>query len=300
MDFDLPVVLVVSPNPAKISKLKQFLKEEMTVLEQPSGKEGIEYAKNSNLAAIIVDEKLTDITLAEFCSNLRRVAGYFETPILVITSILQKEFLSQLRKAGATRFLREPLEKREVLNELFLSFKIKEKNETIKKISHQIKDKPSYKPVTLAQRKILTTQAIQEIAKARKSAEVLTLLMIELDDCPGKAEAAILLAISLQKNLRITDLLIPQSPGKFVIILPKTSEKAAQFIAENIREATTQIPFSYPLSVSIGLISLNKETKGFEGPTQEFQRLLATGSKAISEAKKTGNRIISLPIEEKC
>ncbi len=300
MNPALPVVLIVSPNAAKISSLRQILKEDAIVVEQPTAKEGIEYAKNATLQAIIVDEKISDIPLVEFCSSIRHFYSSIETPILIITSVLQKNFLLQLKKAGATHFLREPLEKREVLNELALSFKVKEKNQNIKKLSSRLKDSPQSKPTLMAQRKILTSQAIQEIAKARKTADFLTLLLIELDPCLRKAEAAILLALSLQKNLRPQDLLIPQSPGKFVVILPKTSEKAAQFIAETLREEATQIPFSSPLSISIGLISLNKDTPPFGGPLQDFQHLLAYGSKAVTEAKKTGNKIISLPLEEKC
>ena len=74
-------------------------------------------------------------------------------------------------------------------------------------------------------------------------------------------------------------------------MLPRTSNRAAEIIAENIRTEVLETSFSIPLSVSIGLISLEK---GAPGSLDEvFERLLEGVKLATIEAKKTGNKIVS-------
>jgi diguanylate cyclase (GGDEF)-like protein len=149
---------------------------------------------------------------------------------------------------------------------------------------------------SLSSHAFLGDQAIKEIAKARKTSTTISLLMIELDDFKKISEtkspkAHTHLEKVLQENLRKNDILIPQGPGKFILMLPRTSSRAAEIIAETIRTEVLRTSFSIPLSVSIGLISLDKSTPG--SATEVFDRLLDGVMRATREAKKTGNKIVS-------
>ena len=62
-------------------------------------------------------------------------------------------------------------------------------------------------------------------------------------------------------------------------------------IAETIRKEVARIPFNPPLTVSIGLTSFNKSY-------ENFQHLIDIASKAIAEAKITGNRVVIKSTEE--
>jgi GGDEF domain-containing protein len=74
-------------------------------------------------------------------------------------------------------------------------------------------------------------------------------------------------------------------------MLPRTSNRAAEIIAESIRTEVLRTSFSIPLSVSIGLISLDKSAPG--STDEIFDRLIEGVMRATNEAKKTGNKIVS-------
>lgn len=76
-----------------------------------------------------------------------------------------------------------------------------------------------------------------------------------------------------------------------MLLLPRTSNRAAEMIAETIRMEVLRTSYSIPLSVSIGLISLDKSVPG--SADELFDRLLEGVKRAAGEAKKTGNRIVS-------
>ena len=72
--------------------------------------------------------------------------------------------------------------------------------------------------------------------------------MIELDAFkkipPARnAEAVAHVIEILQQKLRKNDLLIPRGPGKFMILLPKTSHRAAEIIVEKaLNDASDNCP----------------------------------------------------------
>jgi diguanylate cyclase (GGDEF)-like protein len=287
-------VLIVSEDATKLATLKKILKASFHVIERADVKEALELLKHTRVDLIILDSKIKYGHNIETAENLR-AAVFKDTPILLITSNIKKSFAQIALNSGITDFINEPLDKDEIEERIAVAFKNQDRPKKISQIAQRSTPKMR-SSLPLTTREFLSDQAIKEIAKARKTSSNISLLMIELDDFKkipvSKSDKAQQhLEKVLQENLRKNDLLIPQGPGKFILMLPRTSNRAAEIIAETIRTEVLRTSFSIPLSVSIGLISLDKSVPG--SADEIFDRLLDGVKRATTEAKKTGNKIVS-------
>jgi len=292
--YSLPVILIISSDISKTSFFKRSYKGIYHLLERPDGKSSLELAKSTLLDLIILDTKFVDMPAFDLCRAIRKIANYLETPIFLITNNLKKTFIEEALQAGVSDFLNEPLDKQEIDQRFAVSLRTLHRQRQISEVA----TKPMIPPPS--QEAPVRDKAFKEFVKTRKTSELLSILMIELDALdkmkPTVAEEAFFqLSFVLQHSLRKYDILIPQSPGKFIVMLPKTSKQAAHMIAEMIRSEVTRIVFETPLSASIGLVTLDHpdiET------LQDFNRLLEKLSQAVTEAKKTGNRVVITTMEK--
>ncbi len=294
--MSLPVALIVSEDVFKLSILKKAMKESFHLIERSDIASTLGLLKNTRVDLVILDSKVREGHAFETAEKLR-AAVLLDTPILLITSNIKKSYAQTALRAGITDFLNEPLEKDEIEQRIAVAFKAKDKPKKITQLAqlHTPKMKSS---ALLSKHEFLNDQAIKEIAKARKTSTIISLLMIELDDykkIPSSKSSNALLHLKkiLQENLRKNDILIPQGPGKFIVLLPRTSHRAAEIIAETIRREVLRTSFSIPLSASIGLISMDKTIPAVGSAADDLQRLLEGVKRATVEAKKTGNKIVS-------
>jgi diguanylate cyclase (GGDEF)-like protein len=297
--MDLLVALVVSEESSKLFILRKALNA-FHVIERETLKSTLELLKNTCIDLVILDSKVKEGHTFETAEKIR-AAAFPDTPILLITGNIKKAYAQAALRAGITDFLNEPLDKDEVQQRIALAFKAKDKPRRITQLAklHAPRMKSS---APLSKHAFLNDQAIKEIDKARKSSTIVSLLMIELDDykkIPESKNAGAVLHLKkvLQENLRKNDLLIPQGPGKFILLLPRTSTRAAEIIAETIRIEVLRTSFTIPLSVSIGLISLDQTMPSSGSAAKEFEKLVKGVKRATSEAKRTGNNIVSLDKE---
>ena len=135
----------------------------------------------------------------------------------------------------------------------------------------------------------------------------LALLMIAIDQYPpdfktrGENVAhALTLDFEdhLQKLTRSQDLLYNQNQGKFAMFLPKTSCKAAVFIAENVQEYLDTEIFSagnirFNLTVSIGITSLDQSGDVTKSAAVNLERLFQGASECLKRASEKQNHIVS-------
>jgi len=289
-----PVVLIVSEDPHKLSTLKKILKDSFQVVERVDVKQALEFLKHSHVDLIILDARLKQGHNTETARHLRDVISP-DTPILLITSNIKKSFAQIALNSGITDFINLPLDQDEVNQRIAVALKSQDRPKKISQIAQRSTPKMR-SSLPLTTREFLSDQAIKEIAKARKSSTNISLLMIELDEfkkipASKSSKAQDHLEKILHQNLRKNDILIPQGPGKFMLLLPRTSNRAAEIIAETVRMEVLRTSFSIPLSVSIGLISLDKSVPG--SADEVFDKLLEGVKRAAGEAKKTGNRIVS-------
>jgi two-component system cell cycle response regulator len=290
-----PVALIVTNDISTATFLRKVLRLTFQLIERQDASSAQEIVRSTSVDLILLDSKDLDeealfLTLSRFRSSL----GKKKTPILLITGNLKKKFAQDALRAGATDFINQPLEEDEIEQRIAVAFQSFERTKNISEVAKRSTPGAQTASSSLTNRQFLNDQAIKEISKARQNEGHVSLLIIELDvkkAAPPSEEAHLHLMSLLQSNIRKHDILIPQSTGKFVIMLPKTSERAAELIAESIRmDVEKKIS---PLSVSIGLITWDHARPSIGSAAEEFDHLIDVATQAVQEAKKTGNRIIT-------
>jgi diguanylate cyclase (GGDEF)-like protein len=113
----------------------------------------------------------------------------------------------------------------------------------------------------------LFEQLEMEVARARRYGEILSCLMIDLDDFKqindtfghqAGDEVLRQTGALLKRSLRVTDFVARYGGEEFTVILPRTNSAGASRVAENLRSAFMQYPFAVPagnvhLTVSVGV-----------------------------------------------
>ncbi len=153
----------------------------------------------------------------------------------------------------------------------------------------------------LANRRVLDERLRLEWDRSQRSADPLTLLMIDVDHFKafndrhghhGGDEALRNVAQVIGTNIRRpADLAARYGGEEFAVVLPHTDAKGAWVIAEHIRSSIEHLPRvegdERPITVSIGLSSWDKRSR------MSLEALLLSADQALYEAKHTGrNRIV--------
>ena len=153
----------------------------------------------------------------------------------------------------------------------------------------------------LANRRILDERLRLEWDRAQRSAEPLTLLMIDVDHFKafndrhghhGGDEALRTVAQVIGTNIRRpADLAARYGGEEFAVVLPHTDARGAEVIAEHIRSSIEHLPRvagdERSITVSIGLSTWDKRSR------VSLEALLLSADQALYEAKHTGrNRIV--------
>jgi two-component system, cell cycle response regulator len=304
----LPTLLLVTDSPT----IRVFFEtitdnlEDYALICVNSQIEAEEFLVKTFISFIVIDENTPYIELIPLCEKIRTLRDHAHTPILIITGHLKKTFTRNLLKAGATDFLREPLEEDEFLLRMEMASDIMETQQKITALSTRLPTGLT-STTSLNKRTIMDDRATKIIEVALSEKTTLALLLMEIDQYQNfkkargeNASHALLIDFEdhLQKLMRIQDLLFNQKQGKFAVFLPKTSEKGSQLIAENIQEYLETETFSagnirFNLTISIGVATLENSGDLTKSPAVNLERLLAAATICLNEAKKKGNTVVS-------
>ena len=138
----------------------------------------------------------------------------------------------------------------------------------------------------------------------------LSLFMVQIDRFPslekelGKISILELISrvdVLLRSHLSPHDFLITEGPATYLILLPKTSQRAAKIIAEDIRQeisstviqtSTTEIH----ITASIGVIAFEKEPSESGKSFEQFELCLERVKNSLCQAQKKGNSVITTKV----
>jgi len=116
----LPALLLVTSSPITRSFFETITDklEDYALISVSSEIEALDYFDKTFISFIVIDENTPYIELIPLCEKIRKLPGLGHTPILIITGHLKKSFTRNLLKAGATDFLREPLDEDEFFHRM--------------------------------------------------------------------------------------------------------------------------------------------------------------------------------------
>ncbi|NGX50163.1 MAG: Response regulator PleD [Chlamydiae bacterium] len=304
----LPTLLLITASPTTRAFFEIITDklEEYALICVSSEIEALDYLTKTFISFIVIDEKTPYVELTPLCEKIRSLNGHRYSPILIITGHLKKTFTRNLIKAGATDFLREPLDEDEFLHRMEMASESMETQQKITTLSTSLSTAAA-SGISMHERAIMDDRATKIIEVALNEKSALSLLLMEIDQYQKfqksrgeKAAHALLIDFTehLQRLIRIQDLLFNQNHGKFALFLPKTSERGSQLIGENIQEYLEGETFSagsirFNLTTSIGVATLENAGDVTRSPATNLERLLAAASLCLNRAKETGNCVVS-------
>ncbi len=305
MNKPIPIALAVIEDRNKSSLVHKALKNAFNVFETAESFGAVEWLKHFQASVIILDEAALTKTWPLFVQHIRKLPGYAQVPILLISNNFKKTFIDQALKHGITDFLSDRLDPNEIYQRVLVNMKNSPINKRVDLLTKKIARSSLRKTdADIPHRFFVTEDVIRRISQSRSAELPMALVMIEIDrfqDIQDKHKAAaqelLDACIALFKmHLRKNDFLIPQGGARFLLIFPHTSQRAAVAIAEMIRKEAESTPFrlkTVPISLtlSIGLIAVDADP--LRSIYDQFDAFLEKVDRALTEAKGKGNQLIT-------
>ena len=229
IDPKLAVLAVVSDSTPTATFFKRKFKEQFHVMHFRDSAELFDTMTYTKMSLFVIDEKIAEIDqVFAMCTKIREHKSYEKTPILLITNNLKKDFLRQAMHAGVNEFLNSPLDEEEVHSRVAKITETKVLESKISSLTSLIA-KPTGTPTKKIQvKRLFTESAIRTVDEALTEKTALSLLLL-LPSIQGESVKKF-----LEAHLRPKDQMFPLDAEQFVLLLPKTSPRAAQMIAETL------------------------------------------------------------------
>lgn len=95
-------------------------------------------ANSVKVDVILMDIKMPAIDGVEACRRIKAIDTFAGIPIIIVTARNQKDWLQAAFDAGATDYIRKPVEQVELLARVKLAFKLKQEADTRRSWEHEI------------------------------------------------------------------------------------------------------------------------------------------------------------------
>ena len=95
-------------------------------------------AQGVKVDVILLDIKMPDMDGVEACRRIKAIDAFAGVPIIIVTARNQKDWLQAAFDAGATDYIRKPVEQAELLARVKSAFKLKQETEARKSWEQEV------------------------------------------------------------------------------------------------------------------------------------------------------------------
>jgi diguanylate cyclase (GGDEF)-like protein len=311
-----PIILIADDTLTGRRAIASALDEKEYELSLASnGKEALDLADKLEPDVILLDVMMPGLSGYDVCRQIRSNPALREVPILMITSLTEREERLRGIASGADDFISKPFDAVELnarvhtITRLNRYRKLKDKNRqltTIKRDLARLENKKARLHklamrddlTKLHNRRSLLRKGQDEFDRAKRYQANLSALMIDIDkfkninDTFGHAIGSFILkslAIELKRNLRSMDIASRLGGDEFCILLPHTPLNSAITLAERLRKSVEARVFTAkkkPINITI---SVGVST--FSPPMKSVMDLMEAADVALYRAKVQRNSI---------
>jgi len=311
-----PVILVVDDSLTSRRALATALQgNEYDLSLASSGREGLSMAMKLRPDVILLDVMMPDLSGYDVCRQIRYTPSLSDVPILMVTSLTEREERLKGIASGADDFISKPFDALELNTRIRTIIrldryrKLREQNRQLRMMKRDIVDLRNKKAYLqklamvddltgLQNHRSLTQKGRNEFKRAKRYGIPLSVLMIDVDkfkninDTLGHGVGSSVLknlAMEMKNNLREMDIAGRFGGDEFFIILPHTSLNSAQTLAERLRSLIASKVFRIKgsdvhVTISIGVSTLSDTMKNFND-------LMEAADVALYKAKVKRNSI---------
>ncbi len=256
--------------------------------------DGLTYCLEQDVDIILLDYKMPEIDGLTFIERIRAVPEKSGVPIVMITSVDDRNILRQALDVGANDFLTKPVD------EVELTARVRNML-SLRAYALELKQMATIDALTATyNRRYFLDEAEKEFLRSRRYHTPLSILMLDADkfkrinDTYGHASGDIVLSSICdicRSELRSFDFIGRLGGEEFAICLPETIQQEAMQIAERLRTAIENASITTEkgdirFTVSIGLTVVDCADSYF---TDALER----ADTSLYQAKRNGRNQVS-------
>jgi two-component system cell cycle response regulator len=255
---------------------------------------------------ILLDLQMPGMDGFQVMEGLKEIELEGYLPVLVITG--QPEHKLRALQLGAKDVISKPFEKLEILARIYnmleirlLNREAKNQSKILEQLVQDLQKQIITDPLTnLFNRRFLQEYLPREIAKARRNAGSLAVLMIDLDffkkinDIFGHEAGDVVLknvATLLKDCIRESDVACRYGGEEFVLVLSETSPDGAKKKAESIQNAVMGLALTIRQK-PLGRVSTSIGVAIYPDHGADMDLLLRAADEALYEAKENGRNCV--------
>ena len=263
--------------------------------------EALEAARGAPPDLVLLDYAMPQMNGIEFCQRLRGGANTASVPVVVVTAQEDPEVLYAALEAGASDFLRKPVDPVELRARARNMLELRAREKALEKANEELRRVAATDSLTgLANRGAVMRRLEAELSRFARGHGSLCVAMIDADkfkrinDTLGHAAGDAVLATLAERFrtcVRGEDEVGRTGGEEFLVVLGGTSATAAVEVAGRLVGKVAETPMDigsghlHPVTVSVGVAEAM--------PGDTIEALVAAADLAMYEAKRAGgNRFV--------
>ena len=296
-------ILVVDDDPL----LRQLLRAHLTrvgheVLTMADGRSAWKLLQREPIRLVITDWMMPGLDGLELTRRIRLADFPGYVYVILLTARDDKADIVSGLKAGADDYLTKPFDPGELCARVAIGERILDLETRLREARDQLQELATHDSLTgLLNRRAIYDHAEEELARARREARPMSLVLLDVDhfkavnDQHGHLvgdQALRLIADTIVQNIRSYDKAGRWGGEEFLLVLPRTTLSEAVAVAERVRAgvAASQLPLSdggcLQLRASLGVANTSPEIPW------DLDTLLRQADQALYCAKRKGrNRV---------
>lgn len=257
---------------------------------------------------IVCGQNLSDGSCIELCRKVRQHSETFTLPIIILAGQPSEELLAEAFAAGASDILLDTIKVFELQIRLAACLKQRQNMITQETLIRSLRQRAEKDPLTgFYNRQTFSEYAMREIARSRRQAMPIVLLMIDADgykkinDSYGHLvgdEVLIELANLLYANVRRYDVFARFGGDEFICLLSGVGLDGGIKIANKLRQIVETHNFcfkqlSFNLTLSIGVAACQDWPCDSASDIEILRRMTSFADQYLYQAKSNGRNCVT-------
>lgn len=253
---------------------------------------------------LILDYLMPDLDGGEFLARFQAIERNAHVPVIIVTVDEKKSTLQEMFDAGATDFIRKPVDEDELLARCRNLLRMRSYQGELQKTVERLHVMATIDSLTGAcNRRHFLERAETELARSKRFDEPLSIAMLDADhfksinDNHGHAagdEVLRALTNACVEMLRRHDIVGRLGGEEFGICMPETTMDKAQIVCDRLRENISGLTVKangkeVKFTVSMGVTQ-------FSPSTDDLETFMSRADAALYQAKEAGRNQVVLSI----
>lgn len=251
----------------------------------------------------IISLGLQNFDALRLCSQIRSLERTRNIPILVLADLDDEKRVLRALDLGVNDYLNRPVDRNELIARTRTQVRRKRYADKLRDNVQQSMEMAIIDPLTkLHNRRFLQSQLASLISDRHARGEAISFLIMDVDffkkvnDTYGHDagdEVLVETANRMRRGVRGVDILARFGGEEFVIVMPDTDRIAASRVAERLRSAIENKPYSIHKGAREISVTASFGVACLDDRLETADELAKRADEALYEAKKTGrNRVV--------